>query len=154
MFRLGFCRLPKVIVAAVLAAQLAACGDTPTSPTDVPFSITDLRVGTGAIALPGTLVGVNYTGWLYDPARGDNKGAMFDTSLGGAPFAFVVGAGDVIDGWDQGVRGMAVGGMRRLIIPPSLAYGDSRNGPIPPYATLLFEVELVAVEDAPAADNQ
>ena len=138
-------RLVRLLTLVLLAAGLARCDDTPTSPTDVPFSVTDLRPGTGAIALTGSLVLVNYTGWLYDPLRGDNKGAMFDTSKGATPFAFTIGAGNVIEGWDQGVAGMAVGGLRRLVIPPSLAYGDSRNGPIPPYATLIFEIELVAI---------
>jgi FKBP-type peptidyl-prolyl cis-trans isomerase FkpA len=140
-----FPRIVRLLSVLALAACMSACDDTPTSPTDVPFSVTDLRVGTGPIALNGSLVLVNYTGWLYDPAAQENKGALFDTTVGGAPFAFNIGAGEVIEGWDQGVPGMAVGGLRRLVIPPSLAYGDERNGPIPPYATLLFEIELVAL---------
>jgi FKBP-type peptidyl-prolyl cis-trans isomerase FkpA len=142
-----FARFLRFVPIVLLAWGFAGCDDTPTSPTDVPFTVTDLRAGTGGIALNGSLVLVNYTGWLYDPARGDNKGAMFDTSKGGTPFVFTIGAGQVIEGWDQGVTGMAVGGLRRLVIPPSLAYGDSRNGPIPPYATLIFEIELVALGD-------
>ena len=138
-------RFVRLLTLVLLAVGLARCDDTPTSPTDAPFSVTDLRTGTGSIAVTGSLVLVDYTGWLYDPSRGDNKGAMFDTSKGGRPFVFTIGAGDVIEGWDQGVAGMAVGGLRRLVIPPALAYGDSRNGPIPPYATLVFEIELVAI---------
>jgi FKBP-type peptidyl-prolyl cis-trans isomerase FkpA len=138
-------RFFRFLVLVLLAAGVARCDDTPTAPTELPFSVTDVRTGTGAIAVTGSLVLVEYTGWLYDPLRSDNKGAMFDTSKGGNPFAFTIGAGNVIEGWDQGVAGMAVGGLRRLVIPPSLAYGDSRNGPIPPYATLIFEIELVAI---------
>ncbi len=145
-----FPRLWRLAGVVLLASVLATCDETPTSPTDIPFSVTDLRVGSGPIALNNSLVLVNYTGWLYNPAFSDNKGAMFDTSKGGTPFAFTIGAGNVIDGWDQGVPGMAVGGLRRLVIPPSLAYGDSRNGPIPPYATLIFEIELVAIGDESA----
>jgi FKBP-type peptidyl-prolyl cis-trans isomerase len=137
----------RTLAVVLLAAALAACDETPTSPSDQPFSVTDLRVGTGPIALNGSLALVNYTGWLFNPAYADNKGAMFDTSKGGTPFAFVVGAEEVIEGWELGLPGMAVGGLRRLIVPPSLAYGDRRNGVIPPYATLIFDIELVAIGD-------
>jgi FKBP-type peptidyl-prolyl cis-trans isomerase len=83
-------------------------------------------------------VSVQYTGWLSD-------GTPFDTSRGGAPFVFVLGAGQVIAGFDEGVRGMEIGGKRRLIVPPALGYGSTGAGPIPPNATLIFDVELVAV---------
>lgn len=89
---------------------------------------------------------VQYTGWFFDASRTDSKGVQFDSSLGTEPFVFTLGAGQVISGWDQGLVGMRVGGLRRLIIPPSLAYGESRNGSIPPNATLLFEIELTAVQ--------
>jgi FKBP-type peptidyl-prolyl cis-trans isomerase FkpA len=126
----------------------AACGgsDSPTAPTvNVPFSQTDLVVGTGATATTGRIVTVNYTGWLYDESRPEQKGSQFDTSIGRGPYSFPLGVGQVIRGWDQGVPGMQVGGKRRLVIPPDLAYGSSGNGPIPPNATLIFEVELLAV---------
>ena len=87
---------------------------------------------------------VNYTGWLYDPTKPDQKGLVFDTSIGQTPFTFTLGAGQVIKGWDVGVPGMNVGGVRRLVIPPSLGYGASRSGPIPPNSTLVFEIELVS----------
>jgi len=103
-------------------------------------------VGTGADAVTGKSLTVNYTGWLYNTNRTDNKGAIFDTSVGADPFTFLLGVGGVIQGWDQGLTGMRVGGVRRLVIPPSLAYGAARNGVIPPNATLLFEVELLEVE--------
>lgn len=89
---------------------------------------------------------MNYIGWLYDPARPDQKGTQFDSSIGRGPYSFVLGAGAVIRGWDQGVNGMKVGGVRRLVIPPELAYGASGNGPIPPNSTLVFEVELLDVQ--------
>ncbi|MBM5811840.1 MAG: FKBP-type peptidyl-prolyl cis-trans isomerase [Gammaproteobacteria bacterium] len=91
---------------------------------------------------------VHYTGWLYDAAAPGGRGRQFDSSRGrGQPFAFVLGEGRVIAGWEQGCTGMQVGGRRRLIIPPELAYGESGvgDGLIPPGATLLFEIELLAV---------
>ena len=104
-------------------------------------------MGTGAEATTGKRASVNYTGWLYDPAQHEQKGRQFDTSVGRGPFAFTLGAGQVIRGWDQGVVGMKVGGQRRLIIPPELAYGASGagNGAIPPNATLVFDIELLDV---------
>jgi FKBP-type peptidyl-prolyl cis-trans isomerase FkpA len=109
-----------------------------------------VRVGNGTEATSGTSVTVNYTGWLYDAAKLDGKGLQFETSIGAAPFTFTLGVGQVIAGWDQGVAGMKIGGLRRLVIPPSLAYGAVRYGPIPPDATLVFDIELVDVQ-APAA---
>jgi len=100
--------------------------------------IQDETVGTGTEAVAGDLVTVNYTGKLAN-------GTVFDTSVGKTPFEFVLGAGQVIPGWDQGVAGMKVGGKRILIIPPGLAYGPNDYGPIPGNSTLTFEVELLAV---------
>jgi len=131
---------------------LAGCGggDSVTSPSGVTaLQVTDLRVGTGAEAVTGSLATVEYSGWLYEAGAPDQKGALFDSSArAGRPFSFVVGAGQVIQGWDQGVPGMRVGGLRRLVIPPELAYGSrgAGNGAIPPNATLVFEVELVAIQ--------
>ena len=102
--------------------------------------------GSGNQAVAGRQVTVHYTGWLYDQTRADHKGTKFDSSRDhGEPFAFRLGAGQVIRGWDEGVAGMKVGGVRRLTIPPQLGYGDrGAGGVIPPKATLIFEVELLA----------
>ena len=115
--------------------------------------ITDLIMnddvsGSGNEAMSGREVTVHYTGWLYDEARGDHKGQKFDSSRDrNEPFAFRLGAGQVIPGWDQGVAGMKVGGRRTLTIPPQLGYGSrGAGGVIPPNATLLFEVELLDVK--------
>ncbi|HSY95194.1 MAG TPA: FKBP-type peptidyl-prolyl cis-trans isomerase [Steroidobacteraceae bacterium] len=108
----------------------------------------ELKAGTGEGITAGKIAVVNYTGWLYDATAKDNKGKQFDSSLkAGQPFRFPVGAGQVIKGWDQGVLDLKVGGSRRLIIPPELAYGDSgAGGVIPPGATLVFDIDLVAIE--------
>ena len=109
---------------------------------------TDVKQGTGAEAVSGKPVVVHYTGWLYDPAKPDNKGNKFDSSRDrGQPFSFPLGGGRVIKGWDEGVAGMKVGGQRTLVIPPSMGYGDrGAGGVIPPNATLIFEVELLEVK--------
>jgi FKBP-type peptidyl-prolyl cis-trans isomerase FkpA len=145
--RVTWLRLVRLVVTLAVAATATACSDSPTSPTNyAPYSQTDLRVGTGGDAVNGRLLTVTYTGWFYGEARPDKKGPVFDTSEGGEPFEFTLGVGEVIAGWDQGVFGMKVGGLRRLVIPPSLAYGSFRNGPIPPNATLVFEIELLEVQ--------
>lgn len=131
----------------LVVVALAGCDPSPTSPVgSAPFSQTDLRVGSGAEAVSGSTLTVQYSGWFFDASKSDSKGVQFDSSTGREPFVFTLGAGQVIAGWDQGLVGMRVGGLRRLIIPPSLAYGDTRRGSIPPNATLLFEVELTAVQ--------
>jgi FKBP-type peptidyl-prolyl cis-trans isomerase FkpA len=105
----------------------------------------DKAAGSGAAAKAGDQVSVHYTGWLF---YGGERGKKFDSSKDrGDPFAFVLGAGQVIKGWDEGVQGMRVGGTRVLTIPPGLAYGArGAGGVIPPNATLIFEVELLAIE--------
>ena len=101
--------------------------------------ITDLVLGTGAEAVSGRTVSVNYRGTL-------TSGKEFDSSYGRGPFSFPLGAGRVIRGWDEGVAGMKEGGKRKLVIPPDLAYGErGAGGVIPPNATLVFEVELLKV---------
>ncbi len=107
----------------------------------------DVKQGTGAEATPGKAVLVHYTGWLYDATAPDHHGKKFDSSVDrGQPFSFVVGAGRVIKGWDEGVAGMKVGGKRTLVIPSDMGYGArGAGGVIPPNATLVFDVELLDV---------
>ena len=141
-------RCTLAAAATLLICSLTGCTDSPASPSNsAPFSQRDLLIGTGDDAAAGETLRVNYSGWLFNGAQPDQKGAVFDSSLneGREPFVFVLGAGQVITGWDQGLVGMKVGGIRRLIVPPSLAYGGVRNGPIPPNATLVFEVELLEI---------
>ena len=131
--------------ALALALVVSGCSkDNPTSPSaNVPFSTVDVRVGTGAEATTGRLVQVNYSGYLYSATAAENKGTPFDAGT----FPFTVGTG-VIPGFSQGVVGMRVGGIRRIIIPPNLGYGNSppAQSNIPANATLLFQVELLAVQ--------
>ncbi len=125
----------------------SGCGsDSPSSPSSnqprAEFTQTDLRVGTGTTAANGRVLTTNYTGWLFDPARPEQKGTQFDSGT----YSFTLGAGGVIRGWDQGLLGMRVGGLRRLTIPPELAYGSAGRDRIPPNASLVFDVELVNVQ--------
>lgn len=108
----------------------------------------DVKQGAGTEAVSGKPVVVHYTGWLYDPAKPDQKGAKFDSSRDrGQPFSFPLGGGRVIKGWDEGVAGMKVGGQRTLVIPPDMGYGArGAGGVIPPNATLIFDVELLDVK--------
>ena len=136
-----------VVMAAGVLATSACSGDTETSPTilpGAPFSTTDLRVGSGAEAATGRRVSVDYTGWIYDPILPENKGRQFDTSVGRQPFAFTLGTSNVIRGFERGITGMKAGGLRRVVMPPDLAYGSSGSpdGVIPPNATLVFDIEL------------
>jgi len=125
---------------------LTGC-DEPTSPTGVTaLSSSDLQLGSGAEAVSGSKVSMQYTLWLFDISKTDRRGLQIETSVGGTPFTFTIGDGTVIKGWDQGVAGMRVGGIRRLIVPPSLAYGAQRHNAIPAYATLVFDIELLSIE--------
>ncbi|MFM8584977.1 MAG: FKBP-type peptidyl-prolyl cis-trans isomerase [Gammaproteobacteria bacterium] len=107
----------------------------------------DLEMGTGEEVTSGQTAVVHYTGWLHDPSKPEGKGKKFDSSRDhGDTFAFTVGGGQVIRGWDLGVAGMKVGGKRRLIIPAELGYGArGAGGVIPGGATLVFDVELMAI---------
>jgi FKBP-type peptidyl-prolyl cis-trans isomerase FkpA len=137
------------VLAAGLALATSACGgdggsSSPTAPSaNVPFSTVDLRVGTGAEATIGKAVVVNYSGWVWDSLGTDNKGSRFDAGT----HPFTVGQG-VIQGFSQGTIGMRVGGLRRVVIPPSLGYGNSppQNSIIRANETLIFEIELLSVQ--------
>ena len=110
------------------------------------IKITDLKLGKGQAVLAGATVRVDYTGWLQDTAKPDGKGMKFDSSVDrGDPFIFPLGHHQVIPGWDLGVAGMQAGGSRLLVIPPEMGYGakGTPGGPIPPNATLVFEVKLI-----------
>ncbi|MET3130139.1 FKBP-type peptidyl-prolyl cis-trans isomerase FkpA [Oxalobacteraceae bacterium GrIS 1.11] len=150
----------QIIATLACAAVLSACGGAkggievaPPDPATQPaaFVITDTVVGTGAVAAAGDTVSVNYTAWLYNSGMANNHAATsFDSSAShgsGGPYAFTLGVGAVIPGWDQGVAGMKVGGKRTLVIPSSLAYGpaglSTAAAVIPPYAGLVFDIELV-----------
>jgi FKBP-type peptidyl-prolyl cis-trans isomerase FkpA len=128
-----------------LAAQPVAAADTAASPPKE-LKVIDHKIGDGEPAVAGHTVSVHYTGWLFDANAADQKGSKFDSSRDrGEPFKFSLGAGQVIKGWDQGVAGMKVGGKRTLVIPPELGYGArGAGGVIPPNATLIFDVELLA----------
>lgn len=132
------------LIAATMA--VAAC-TSPTSPTvRVAFTQTDIKVGTGAEAATGKTIMVLYSGWLYDNTKSDKKGDLFDETPADQPFVFKLGAGQVIQGWDLGIVGMKVGGIRQLIIPSALAYARVGAGStIPPNATLVFQIELLSV---------
>ena len=109
---------------------------------------TDNTTGSGTEATAGRQVSVHYTGWLFNDAAPDKKGTKFDSSRDrNEPFAFQLGAGQVIRGWDDGVAGMKIGGTRTLTIPPAMGYGArGAGGVIPPNATLVFDVELLDVK--------
>ena len=126
-----------------VGGQLYKVRPTIVAPTTL--QITDTVVGTGATALAGKTVTVNYTGWLYSSSAANFRGTQFDTSVGKVSFSFKLGAGQVIPGFDQGVAGMKVGGTRTLVIPASLAYGSTGSGVIPGNAALVFSVDLLSV---------
>jgi FKBP-type peptidyl-prolyl cis-trans isomerase len=130
----------------VIALVLTAC-----SPTKSELEIKNLVEGDGAVATLGSQISVHYSGWLYAPDSTGSKGTFFDGSVDrGQQFKFILGFGQVIPGWDQGLEGMKVGGKRELIIPADLAYGDQEMGTIPANSALIFEVELFEVIDLSA----
>ncbi len=136
----------KLVLPIFLALMTAGCSSGPSKVsgpgTTLPDGLKywDLKAGSGAMAVPGKTVTVNYTGWLTD-------GTKFDSSLDRyQTYHFALGAGNVIKGWDEGVIGMKVGGERQLRIPPELGYGASGSGKIPPNATLIFDIELLDVK--------
>jgi FKBP-type peptidyl-prolyl cis-trans isomerase len=130
------------------ASQSSTSSERQESPPVTEMIVEDLAEGTGAAVATGQTAVVHYTGWLYAPEAPENKGQQFDSSrTRGQPFSFPVGGRRVIQGWDQGVVGMKVGGERRLTIPASLGYGagGAGGGLIPPNATLVFDIELLKI---------
>ena len=133
-------KLKWQIFALALFMLMAGCSKED-KVMDGELTIEDIIVGEGTEAVKHSIVTVNYTGWLED-------GSKFDSSLnpGREPYRFTVGAGQVIQGWDQGIPGMKIGGKRKLTIPPSMGYGNRDNGAIPANSVLIFEVDLLVVE--------
>ncbi|MFO7304773.1 MAG: FKBP-type peptidyl-prolyl cis-trans isomerase [Gammaproteobacteria bacterium] len=149
-------RASAALVAAALVSLAGCSNERPAEPQSAaaPAQVTelqriDLRVAPGEGITAGQVAVVHYTGWLYDPTAPEFKGKKFDSSRDrGQPFRFTIGEGKVIDGWEEGVQGMRVGSQRRLIIPPELAYGNrAMGGVIPPNSTLVFDIELLAIEE-------
>lgn len=135
--------LKTILPIFVLGMASTVHGEEVTTPSGLKYL--DKVVGSGTQAASGKEVVVHYTGWLYNNSQ---KGAKFDSSVDrNEPFNFNLGAGQVIQGWDEGVAGMKVGGERTLIIPPNLGYGAfGAGGVIPPNATLMFDVKLLEVK--------
>jgi len=167
--------LNKVIAIAALAAALAGCAGTETKttasesaapapaqaaascvppPTDV--VVKDIDPGKGDTVRFRTAVLANYTGWVYDGCKPDQKGVMFDTSEGKMPISIMVGVGRVIRGWDEGLLGMKEGGKRLLVIPADKAYGahPPPGSKIPPNSALVFEVTLEHIIMQPPAQSK
>jgi FKBP-type peptidyl-prolyl cis-trans isomerase len=138
----------RALLVIVLLVATAACDNGSSSPTapdqsSIPYSQVDLTLGTGAEAAVGKTATVQYAGWLYSETGPDHKGAQFDA---GQLQPFVVGSNTLIKGFEMAVTGMKVGGIRRAVIPPSLAYGANGNSSIPPNAALVFEILLGNVQ--------
>jgi FKBP-type peptidyl-prolyl cis-trans isomerase FkpA len=150
------------VATGILSVAAIACGDStapgaPSNPATETYATSlgvnisqmtkvsdnlysqDLVVGTGTTAVNGKNLGVTYTGWFVN-------GTQFETNVGGQPFTFVLGFGNVIEGWDKGLVGMKVGGKRRLVIGSALGYGVSGRGSIPPNTTLVFDVQLLSAQ--------
>jgi len=142
--------LTHITALGLAALPLASAGSEGAAPQGTPgvdLIKIDHKVGDGESATAGQRVTVHYTGWLYDADAPEQKGRKFDSSRDrNEPFTFPLGGGRVIQGWDQGVAGMKIGGQRTLIIPPNMGYGSrGAGGVIPPNATLVFDVELLSV---------
>ena len=143
------CLIVLAILMAGCAKREKLAASIPAVPgamhTQYTMRYVDVAIGTGKLAEAGKVFSVHYTGWLVD-------GTKFDSSREKKPLSFEQGKRKVIPGWDAGFEGMRVGGKRRLFIPYQLAYGEKGRGKIPPKAELIFDVELVDVQDAPPAE--
>jgi len=139
-----------IAAAVIVLSLLTACAEPGPPPGGriAELQRIDERQGTGAVAVAGTDVTVHYTGWLFDEKAANRRGDKFDSSVDRNDlFTFLLGAGRVIRGWDDGVAGMRVGGKRVLMIPPEYGYGrKGAGGVIPPNGSLVFEVELLDVK--------
>jgi FKBP-type peptidyl-prolyl cis-trans isomerase FkpA len=131
------------VLSLVFAAACSSSSTSPSTPSlNIPFSATDVTIGTGATAASGNTATVTYAGYLYSTTAADNKGTRFDSGV----YSFRLGANQAIAGFDRGVTGMKVGGTRRVIIPPDLGYGSVAQSGIPANSTLLFDITLTAVQ--------
>ena len=138
--------MKQILIIVIMGIFLCATdGIAEMVTTDSGLRYEDQKIGKGEEAIRGKLVKVHYTGWLND---GDQKGKKFDSSVDrGKPFSFILGAGRVIKGWDEGVAGMKTGGKRTLYIPAELGYGPRGAGrSIPPNADLIFDVRLLGIK--------
>jgi FKBP-type peptidyl-prolyl cis-trans isomerase FkpA len=138
-----------VLLSIFFSAGCGGNGSSSVPPGPLPeYKVIDLTPGGGTSPHAGDRITVNYTGWLYDPSKPDNKGKQFDTSIGHEPFTFTLRAGEVIPGWDMAFDNMKLGGKRRLIIPPHLGYGaqGTPDGAIPPNSALVFEMQLLDIK--------
>ena len=146
MYRLVRPSLARLALVFAIGFAANACTSATSPAYKSTFTIRDVLVGGGTEAATGMTLLVNYSGYLYDETKPDKRGFKFDASPVGQPFVFKLGAGQVIKGWDQGIPGMKVGGLRQLIVPSDLAYGrDGAGSSIPPNATLVFDIELLSV---------
>ena len=137
----------RALFAIALLIGVSGCGSSsPVAPdqSNIAYSQTDLTVGTGAEAITGSSATVNYAGWLYSETAADHKGAQFDAGT----LPLTLGVTNIIQGFVMGVTGMKVGGVRRVVMPPSLAYGaqGNANAQIPPNAALVFDIELIRID--------
>ena len=133
-----------ILLLATAMVAVSACDYVATEPS-LPFTKQDLRVGTGAEVTNNRTILVHLQGWIHNADRPEGKGIQFVSTLDGPPSFFIVGSGEVITGLNLGVIGMREGGIRRLVIPPTLAYGAQGFGVIPPYSNLVYEIEIVEV---------
>ena len=151
LFAVGCATAQDTKPAAKADAKPAASAKGECTPAPKDLVIKDLEKGSGTETVVfRSAILVGYTGWLYDACAKDHKGEKFDSSENRpTPFGFVVGAGRVIKGWEEGLIGMHKGGKRLLVIPPDKAYGEKGKGPIPANSTLVFEVALVDIAFTP-----
>lgn len=144
-FRLPVLAFATALVLGAVPASLLAAAPAK-SPAKLTLQKIDIKPGSGKLAMNGSTVSIHYTGYLYAPKASRLRGPQFDSSGDSLPFTFKLGAGAVIKGWDEGVRGMKVGGKRTLIVPAALGFGKEGLGPVPQNANLIFDIELVDVK--------
>ena len=133
----------QLVIIGLCFFGVVGCENSTAPSLGVPFSVTDLEVGTGETATSSSTVLVRYTGWLYSAGAAENKGTVFDTT--GAFGSQCFSLGNTIPGFSQGIAGMREGGRRLIVIPPELGYGAQASGSVPSNSTLIFEVELLRV---------